>query len=325
MIYFSLDDRSALADSTFTLNAGEQEVRYVICGVFYYANNHFTTRIIRKDGSIWFYDGISAPEGIPEGLVQDRPASCQHMGDATVLQSRAADIPFLLEYMPKWLDEKLWAVATIKDRLTAVRDRLCLKEAAGTVRSTSFFPLEIWGEIVQHSDLFTTLAAIATTCLRLHQLINHDLEHVMVKVFDMVGLDWVAVRFMLRGAHGLLVGEGALCMLFPSCGYSTFENLGTMEFFANRKHVAWMLMFMIDALGWELVFRAPLTSDFGHFDGTRLVIPYAARTRRGIAIPNLAFEQLVLDIGPSLGLASERRAARHNIRVRGLTTTGMCR
>ncbi|KAJ7049097.1 hypothetical protein C8F01DRAFT_1093922 [Mycena amicta] len=303
----------------------------------------------------------------------------QHRGDAHVIQSNAANTPFLLEYMREWCDEKLWTVATygpvqweaVRRRLAhtqslredAVKALLRRKQAGAHAAnvSTFTFPMEIWGEIAKHSDLFS-IASVAATCLRLHQVMNDDLERRMVKAFDMVGLDWMAVRFMLRGTRGLLTGSAALCMVTPGCGYWTFEALGTMEFFANRKHAALLLTFLTNGLGWDLcnvvrrnpivpqiyllrrratvpgkhplsiliricdldpprikVFRSPLTSDFAHFDGSRLVVPYAAYTRTGVAIPNLAFENLSLEIGPSLGLASEWRAIRHNIRVRELT------
>ncbi|KAJ7048182.1 hypothetical protein C8F01DRAFT_1320891 [Mycena amicta] len=303
----------------------------------------------------------------------------RYLHDADIIDGHSANIPFLLEFMKDWSDEKMWLVATYgklqwhavrrrllksqSDHQDAIAAALRLKQAGarpGSTQTAVLFPLEIWGEITKHSDLFT-IAALATTCLWLHKIVNEDLDRCMTKAFEMVGLDWIAVRFILRGTHGLLAGDAALCMLYPGCGYWTFETLGTMDFMVNRTQASLLLTFMKNALGWDSVpagtlrrvpvitqnywlrelspkhhqhpmtmairicdldpprlrvFRSALTSDFGHFDGTRLVVPYASSTLSGVAIPNIAFESLALDIGPSLGLASEARANRYAIRVR---------
>ncbi|KAJ7050270.1 hypothetical protein C8F01DRAFT_1345434 [Mycena amicta] len=292
--------------------------------------------------------------------------------------STVVDNSVLLQLTADWSDERLWRVGLQgKIQWEIVRRRLVQRgidrrdvievtqhrrnsaSAANQVPQTSpTFPPEIWNEITQYCLLSTT-RSLAATCQRLHQVVNQNLERCMTKAFWSVGLDWIGVRFMLSSSYGLLAGCGAVCLLKPGCGSSTFESLGTMDILAaGCWHARDMSNFLQEAMDWELfhevpvdtepdfppvywlrrkdqhypmviaiqscrenyrsVFESALTSDFGYFDGTRLVIPYAAHTFNGVAVPNLAFEDMEEEIGPSVGLASEARANRHNIRVKAV-------
>ncbi|KAJ7050053.1 hypothetical protein C8F01DRAFT_1264504 [Mycena amicta] len=276
--------------------------------------------------------------------------------------STVVDNSVLLQLTADWSDERLWRVALQgkiqweivrrrlvqrgidrRDAIEVTQHRRNSASAANQVPQTSpTFPPEIWNEITQYCLLSTT-RSLAATCQRLHQVVNQNLERCMTKAF----------------CYGLLAGCGAVCLLKPGCGSSTFESLGTMDILAaGRWHARDMSNFLQEAMDWELfhevpvdtepdfppvywlrrkdqhypmviaiqncrenyrsVFESALTSDFGYFDGTRLVIPYAAHTLNGVAVPNLAFEDMEEEIGPSVGLASEARANRHNIRVKAV-------
>ncbi|KAJ7922068.1 hypothetical protein B0H13DRAFT_2412795 [Mycena leptocephala] len=56
--YLSLSDGKILIDPAVTLNVGETKVRYTIRGVIYNGDSHFTCRIIKPNGSVWYHDGI---------------------------------------------------------------------------------------------------------------------------------------------------------------------------------------------------------------------------------------------------------------------------
>ncbi|KAF8145875.1 hypothetical protein K438DRAFT_1871179 [Mycena galopus ATCC 62051] len=56
--YLSLSDKNVVIDPVVTLNMEETKVRYVLRGVVYSGNLHFTSRIIKPNGSIWYHDGI---------------------------------------------------------------------------------------------------------------------------------------------------------------------------------------------------------------------------------------------------------------------------
>ncbi|KAJ7940090.1 hypothetical protein B0H13DRAFT_1850283 [Mycena leptocephala] len=56
--YLSLSDKNIVIDHAVTLNVGDSKVRYVLRGVIYSGNLHFTSRIIKPNGSVWYHDGI---------------------------------------------------------------------------------------------------------------------------------------------------------------------------------------------------------------------------------------------------------------------------
>ncbi|KAJ7351642.1 hypothetical protein DFH08DRAFT_694662 [Mycena albidolilacea] len=56
--YLSLSDKNVLLDPAVTLNVGEKKVRYMLRAVIYSGDSHFTSRVIKPDGSVWYHDGI---------------------------------------------------------------------------------------------------------------------------------------------------------------------------------------------------------------------------------------------------------------------------
>ena len=46
-------------DHTITVRIDELEVGYILSGVMYYGNSHFTSRIIQANRMVWFHDGIA--------------------------------------------------------------------------------------------------------------------------------------------------------------------------------------------------------------------------------------------------------------------------
>jgi hypothetical protein len=44
-------------DATFTVSINNAEVSYKLCGVIYFGDSHFTSRVINDNGMVWFHDG----------------------------------------------------------------------------------------------------------------------------------------------------------------------------------------------------------------------------------------------------------------------------
>ena len=59
ILAFHFAGQQPFIDSVFTVNINEQIITYILCGVIYFGNYHFTSRIIDKSGLIWFHDGIA--------------------------------------------------------------------------------------------------------------------------------------------------------------------------------------------------------------------------------------------------------------------------
>ncbi|KAJ7032841.1 hypothetical protein C8F04DRAFT_958415 [Mycena alexandri] len=47
-----------LLDAAVHLNVNSQRHRYHLAGVIYHGEKHFTSRIVKLNGQIWYYDGI---------------------------------------------------------------------------------------------------------------------------------------------------------------------------------------------------------------------------------------------------------------------------
>ncbi|KAF8209707.1 hypothetical protein K438DRAFT_1753356 [Mycena galopus ATCC 62051] len=65
-------------DPAVTFNAGETKVRYVLRAVIYSGNLHFTSRIIKPNGSVWYHDDIETgnqteAQGFWTHLSQENP------------------------------------------------------------------------------------------------------------------------------------------------------------------------------------------------------------------------------------------------------------
>ncbi|KAJ7106599.1 hypothetical protein C8R44DRAFT_563729, partial [Mycena epipterygia] len=58
LIYLSLSDTDILIDSALNLKVGDFRQRYALRGVIYGGENHFTSRIIKPNGEMWYHDGI---------------------------------------------------------------------------------------------------------------------------------------------------------------------------------------------------------------------------------------------------------------------------
>src|SRR6266550_3563957 len=59
LLAFHFAGQKPFIDSTFTVNINEQIITYILSGVIYFGNYHFTSRILDKSGLIWFHDGIA--------------------------------------------------------------------------------------------------------------------------------------------------------------------------------------------------------------------------------------------------------------------------
>ena len=58
LLVFSISRLSTHIDTTFKISIENLDHVYTLAAVIYYANSHFTTQIITRDGGIWFYDGM---------------------------------------------------------------------------------------------------------------------------------------------------------------------------------------------------------------------------------------------------------------------------
>lgn len=56
--FISLADNTIMIDSMLNLNISEQRERYAIRGVIYGGDEHFTSRISKENGEMWYHDGI---------------------------------------------------------------------------------------------------------------------------------------------------------------------------------------------------------------------------------------------------------------------------
>lgn len=58
LLYFTLSDTTILIDPAINLLIGETRQRYALRGIIYGGENHFTSRIVRPNGEMWYHDGI---------------------------------------------------------------------------------------------------------------------------------------------------------------------------------------------------------------------------------------------------------------------------
>jgi len=73
ILAFHFPGQKPFIDSIITVNINEQIITYILNGVIYFGNYHFTSRIIDKSGLIWFHDGIATGndviyEGTPDSI-----------------------------------------------------------------------------------------------------------------------------------------------------------------------------------------------------------------------------------------------------------------
>ena len=64
ILAFHFAGQKPFIDSTFTVNINGQIITYILSGVIYFGNYHFTSRIIDKSGLIWFHDGIATKNDV---------------------------------------------------------------------------------------------------------------------------------------------------------------------------------------------------------------------------------------------------------------------
>jgi hypothetical protein len=86
ILHFALDDTLMRLDPAFNITVGGTAVRYALRSVIYIGNHHFTSRIVKKNGDIWFHDGIEMGiTSIPEGNVHSQGPwflnTCKRNGD----------------------------------------------------------------------------------------------------------------------------------------------------------------------------------------------------------------------------------------------------
>jgi hypothetical protein len=74
--YLSIDDPAIRFDTALHIKVSGTPIRYALRGVIYSGQNHFTARIIRENGAIWYHDGIeTGATTISEGSVHAQNSS----------------------------------------------------------------------------------------------------------------------------------------------------------------------------------------------------------------------------------------------------------
>ncbi|KAJ7923851.1 hypothetical protein B0H13DRAFT_1469063, partial [Mycena leptocephala] len=58
ILYLSLSDTNILIDPTLNIAVGEARQLYAVRGLIYSDGEHFTSRIIKPNGSVRYHDGI---------------------------------------------------------------------------------------------------------------------------------------------------------------------------------------------------------------------------------------------------------------------------
>ncbi|KAJ7120527.1 hypothetical protein C8R43DRAFT_883521 [Mycena crocata] len=62
-------------NAALTLTKNEENHRYNLRAIIYHGENHFTSRIIKPSGQIWYHDGIlTGGECKPDGMLSSFPA-----------------------------------------------------------------------------------------------------------------------------------------------------------------------------------------------------------------------------------------------------------
>ncbi|KAJ7222666.1 hypothetical protein B0H12DRAFT_971210, partial [Mycena haematopus] len=58
LLFFGLPDRELILDPSVMMPVQGVNVRYHLRGVVYYADHHFTCRVLKGNGDFWYHDGI---------------------------------------------------------------------------------------------------------------------------------------------------------------------------------------------------------------------------------------------------------------------------
>jgi hypothetical protein len=99
-LYFSVSDNNVTYDAAINLPVGNSAHRYAIRGVIYLAKQHFTARLVKPNGALWYHDGILTGSTCKQdGLLHLlAPTFWIHVTWTVILRK-------LLEFcMPDWLD-----------------------------------------------------------------------------------------------------------------------------------------------------------------------------------------------------------------------------
>ncbi|KAJ7189867.1 hypothetical protein B0H12DRAFT_1040062 [Mycena haematopus] len=73
-VILHLSTNLILINPSIVFKVGPDQVKYFIRGVIYHGDLHFTCRIIRANGDVWYHDGIETAQYVePEGNVYNKP------------------------------------------------------------------------------------------------------------------------------------------------------------------------------------------------------------------------------------------------------------
>jgi hypothetical protein len=73
IMHFALSDPLIVLDPALNVMVSQIAVRYALRFVLYMGGNHFTTRMIKENGDIWYHDGIeTGVSTVAEGNIHSK-------------------------------------------------------------------------------------------------------------------------------------------------------------------------------------------------------------------------------------------------------------
>ncbi|KAJ7205301.1 hypothetical protein GGX14DRAFT_397843 [Mycena pura] len=216
------------------------------------------------------------------------------------------------------------------------------------------FPLEMWIRVIRFLDL-QALFAFGEIGKWFHRLVHDEYRRFMERAFQSVKLNWHSLRFMLVHTESLLSGWAAHHMLFPGSGQYMFDGLEQIDIFIDKRREDQVLAYFARATAWKpatnttlahpfifatttltnadvpatkiavhisykenprcTVFRFPLSTQFVHFDGHSVVVPYSNLSMRGLAIPNKLYLPIDGNDDVRALVSLEKSANKHKVHL----------
>ena len=66
----------------FNISISNSNILYKLCGIIYFGDSHFTSRVIYDNGMVWFHDGIDTGQTLKyEGMIHNLKGSLNACGN----------------------------------------------------------------------------------------------------------------------------------------------------------------------------------------------------------------------------------------------------
>ncbi|KAK6988552.1 hypothetical protein R3P38DRAFT_2573321, partial [Favolaschia claudopus] len=74
ILYFNVHDSNIKLDHELRMTVKGVPITYMLRGVIYSGGNHFTCRVVRESGDVWYHDGIGTGAKLfSEGNLHSKP------------------------------------------------------------------------------------------------------------------------------------------------------------------------------------------------------------------------------------------------------------